>query len=250
MPAGTAPPGGQRQGIKGAPKEQAASTGATDAVCGVVEKVEAIAGNKKAKKLSVDIGTTESLVIVTSWDVSEKMRVVIAVLGSLVNEAEVVESVIAGVTSQGLLCDAAMLGWEGGVEGTPALLPSTFTPGDSAPSDKPRRAAAKVDEPAFAGFDAVDEGPTELFEKKLTKEEKKAEAAKKKAAREAKKNGGEASTSPEDGSAPSKPRVKPSKAEVKKIKKATEEKRKANPDADIHTDDELEAAGFLCEGEE
>ena len=239
-----------RQGIKGAPKEQSASTGATDAVCGVVDKSEPIAGNKKAKKLSVDIGAASgALDIVTNWDVVEGMRVVIALVGSLVNEAEVTESVVSGVTSQGLLCDGAMLGWEGGVEGSPALLPSTFMPGESAPSEKPRRAAAKAEEPAFAGFDAVDEGPTQLFEAKMSKEEKKAAAAKKKAEKAAKKGGGTVEAGEEGGATAAKPRVKPSKADLKKIKKLTEEKRKAGGE-EVHTDDELEAAGFLLEGEE
>ena len=49
--------------------------------------------------------------------------------------------------------------------------------------------------------------------------------------------------------------VPPSKADLKKIKKLTAEKRKAAEKAgggadEIFTDDELEAAGFLLEGEE
>ena len=239
-----------REGVKGAPTEQTAAAGATDAVCGLVLECSPIP-NSKHCKLSIDVGREAALTIVTNWDVSTGMRVIIAVVGSFVNEVEVREVVHAsGATSEGLLCDGQMLGWEGATPLTPALLPSTFAPGDSAPSERPRR-ALKTEEPAFAGFDKVDDdGPTALFEAKLSKDEKKALAAKKKAERAAKKSGDAppADAGEEGAAAPAKPRVKPTKADLKKIKKATADKRKAGED--VATDDELEAAGFLLEGEE
>ena len=177
------------------------------------------------------------------------MRVVIAVVGSFVNESEITESVISGVTSQGLLCDGTHLGWVGAgvAAGSAALLPSTFAPGDSAPSERPRRGGGQAEEPAFAGFDKKDEGPDALFGPVLTKEEKKALAAKKKAEREAKKNGGVVADDAGAGGA-AKPRVQPTKADIKRIKKLAADKRKKGED--VVTDDELEAAGFLLEGEE
>ena len=244
----------KREGVKGAPTEQNAATGATEAICGLVTKCEPIE-KSKAKKLSVDVGRGDGgdLTIVTSWDVSEGMRVVIAVVGSFVNEAEVVESVVSGVSSCGLLCDGTMLGWTGAgvAAGSPALLPSSFAPGDAAPSERPKR-GGKAEEPAFAGFDKQDDGPTALFGPVLTKDEKKALAAKKKAERAAKKGGGatESEGTAEGGvtaAASDKPRVAPTKADLKRIRKAVADKRKAGEE--VATDDELEAAGFLLEGE-
>jgi len=46
------------------------------------------------------------------------------------------------------------------------------------------------------------------------------------------------------------PRVKPSKTDLRRIKKLTADKRKAKADEEYWTDEELEAAGFLLEGEE
>ena len=172
-------------------------------------------------------------------------RVVVAVVGSFVADVEVVAQERAGVLSHGLLCDSAMLGWPDGESGSAVFLPKAFSPGDLAPTERPRRGEANVEDPRDPNA-----GAENLFGTVLTKEQKKEAAAKKKAEREAKKRaaaGGGLDEGAADDGAP-KPRLKPSKAELKKCKKLAAEKRKAGGEA--FTDDELEAAGFLLEGEE
>ena len=240
----------RNNGVTGAPVLKDDVSGCTEAVCGVVEACEKASG--KFVKLSVNIGDEVPLTIATNWDgVGEGSRVCIAVVGSFVADVEVTPVERGGVTSQGLLCDAAMLGWAGGAAGAAVLLPTSFSPGDPAPHEKPRRAAANGEDPRDPNA-----GSEALFGPVLSKEDKKKAAAAKKAEREARKAGVEpaaAGAAPADGAA--KVRVPPSKADLKKIKKLTAEKRKAAEKAgggadEIFTDDELEAAGFLLEGEE
>ena len=166
-----------------------------------------------------------------------------------------------------------MLGWAGGTTGSVVLLPTSFEPGMPAPNERPKRSAANVEDPRDPNA-----GAEALFGPVLTKEEKKAAAAAKKAERDAKKKGGSAadadvsgagaadgapgqvaaaadsgtaSTKPAAAAKAPKPRVVPTKADIKKIKKLTADKRKKAADGEeIFTDDELEAAGFLLEGEE
>jgi len=146
--------------------------------------------------------------------------------------------------SQHTLVDSAMLGWRDGVRGSAAIVPTSFQPGDSAPQDRPprNRAAATVD---AAGNVVANEGVDALFGPVLTKEQKKAAAAAKKADRDAAKKDQGAATD----SAKEVVRVKPAKTDLKRCKKLAADKRKAG-DADALTDDELDFAGFLLEGEE
>merc|ERR1712194_524051 len=121
----------------GNPKMKAQATGCTDAVVGLVDSCDVTAGKKTLKKLSVDIGQELPVTIVTSSEsVSVGSRVVVARVGSFVNEQEVKTTT---------LCDTAMLGWKGGAEGDVALLPASFVPGDCAPSEKPSRREAVTD---------------------------------------------------------------------------------------------------------
>ena len=53
-------------------------------------------------------------------------------------EVEVKEAKVGGCTSQGMLCDAPMLGWTGGGAGNAALVPDSFEPGDAPPERRPR----------------------------------------------------------------------------------------------------------------
>jgi tRNA-binding EMAP/Myf-like protein len=53
-------------------------------------------------------------------------------------EVEVKEAKVGGCTSQGMLCDAPMLGWTGGGAGNAALVPESFEPGDAPPERRPR----------------------------------------------------------------------------------------------------------------
>lgn len=183
------------------------------------------------------------MIIVSSWDgVDVDSRVVVACVGSLVNEQEVTKTTVAGVVSEGVLCDTAMLGWKGGVQGAVALLPASFVPGDSAPLEKPRRGEALTDAAGNAIVCGMNE---EIGEKKvLTKEEKKAETALKKAAREAKKKEAKGEVPTEEMRNLPKAPMK----ELKRIKKLTADKRKKGEE--VWTDDELEAAGFAIQGAE
>ena len=53
-------------------------------------------------------------------------------------EVEVKKANVGGVPSEGMLCDAPMLGWVGGGAGAAALLPETFAIGSAPPDKKPR----------------------------------------------------------------------------------------------------------------
>ena len=153
--------------------------------CGLVVSCEPISGKDKLHKLSVDIGSDTPVTIVTNAsNVTESCRVVVATVGTTLRDGtEVKKANVGGVPSEGMLCDAPMLGWVGGGAGAAALVPDTFAAGDAPPDSRPRMDQQKAsNEPSMP---AVDVKP--LFEKKLTKEEKKAQAAAKKSEREAKK---------------------------------------------------------------
>ncbi len=70
------------------------------------------------------------------------------------------EAKVGGCVSQGMLCDAPMLGWTGGGAGNAALVPDSFEPGDAPPERRPRMdgkadgaAPAQRSMPAFVGSD-------------------------------------------------------------------------------------------------
>ena len=90
---------------------------------------------------------------------------------------------VGGVMSEGMLCDARMLGWVGGAEGIAAQIPDSFPLGSAPPASKPRTDNTSNDVPADTP--AVEVKP--LFEKKLTKEEKKKIADEKRKAKKAAK---------------------------------------------------------------
>jgi len=236
-------------GVKGNPKLKAEATGCTDAVAGLVNECVATTGKNKLKKLSVDIGQELPVTIVTSMEsISVGSRVVVAVVGSFVNEQEVTKTTFGDDVSEGTLCDTAMLGWKGGVEGAAALLPASFLPGDAAPLEKPRRGEVLTD---AAGNIVVCSVNEEIGEKKvLSKEEKKAEAALKKTAREAKKKEakGEVQTEGDADEQAARNLPKAPNKDLKRIKKLTADKRKKGEE--VWTDDELEAGGFAIQGVE
>lgn len=102
---------------------------------------------------------------------------------------------VGGVMSEGMLCDARMLGWVGGAEGIAAQIPDSFHLGNAPPASKPRTDNTSSDAPA--DIPAVEVKP--LFEKKLTKEEKKKLAdEKRKAKKAAKEAAGTADTAEND----------------------------------------------------
>mmetsp|Transcript_19414 Transcript_19414/g.23215 ORF Transcript_19414/g.23215 Transcript_19414/m.23215 type:complete len:182 (-) Transcript_19414:225-770(-) len=158
---------------------------------GKVLSVEPVAGKDKLKALTVDIGASDPVPVVTNApNVNEGSYVVIATVGATVKDGSGEEIVIkkanvGGAPSEGMVCDCPMLGWSGGGSGTAALVPPSFAPGDTPPSSRPRMdGKGGGDEEAKPSKE-----PEPLFARKLTKEEKKAAAAAKKAAREAKKAG-------------------------------------------------------------
>lgn len=233
-------------GVKGAPKLKAEATGCTDAVAGLVNECDTTTGKNGLKKLTVDIGEELSLTIVTTLDgVEVGSKVVVARVGSFVNEQEVKKVIVGDVASEGLLCDTAMLGWNGGAQGSVALLPASFAPGTPAPLEKPSKREAMTDASGNTSVAAANEVMEE--KKVLTKDEKKAEAALKKAAYAAKKKAAKGETEDaDDGVARTLPKA-PIK-ELKRIKKLAADKRKKGEE--VWTDDELEAAGFAIQGAE
>lgn len=165
-------------------------------VVGLVAACESVQGKDKLSQLAVDVGAPERLQIVTNAsNVGEGSRVVVATVGTtLPDGTEVKKASVGGVPSEGMLCDAPMLGWVGGGAGAAALVPDTFAVGDAPPASRPRMDQPKAEAPSMP---AVDVKP--LFEKKLTKEEKKAAAAAKKAERDAKKVARKGDAAAEEG---------------------------------------------------
>ena len=123
---------------------------------------------------------------------SNNARIVVAPVGSTVvdetgEDLLIQKTSVGGVMSEGMLCDARMLGWAGGAEGIAAQIPDSFPLGSAPPASKPRTDTSTSDVPP--DIPAVEVKP--LFEKKLTKEEKKKLADERKKARAAKKAGKE-----------------------------------------------------------
>lgn len=85
--------------------------------------------------------------------------------------------------SEGIFCDARMLGWVGGAEGVAAQIPATVPIGAAPPDTKPR--SDQECDATEAAVPAVAVKP--LFEKKLSKEEKKKLADEKRRAKKAAK---------------------------------------------------------------
>ena len=108
---------------------------------GAVLSVEELSG--KLKACSVDVGAAE-LTVVTNANVSEGARIVVAKarqdcrcapkrhrlslacawqVGAAVGDERVSKRSMGGRVSEGMLCDAPMLGWQGGGAGAAALVP-------------------------------------------------------------------------------------------------------------------------------
>ena len=140
-----------------------------------VESVSDIPGKEKLKE--VVLKTPDVIRVVTNApNVTEErvgQRLVVALEGAEVLGETVKRRIVGGRASEGMLCDARMLGWAGGGAGTAVFLDSEI--GDAPPRTRPRPQNI-TEAPAVAL-----EG---LFQKKPTKEEKKEIA---KAAREARK---------------------------------------------------------------
>jgi tRNA-binding EMAP/Myf-like protein len=108
-------------------------------VVGVIVSVEDVSGKDKIKKCSVDIGGAEPIDVVTNApNAKSALRGVVALPGAVVGDTVVKRTQIAGVPSNGMLCDSTMLGWTGGGAGTAATLPESFAAGARPPATRPR----------------------------------------------------------------------------------------------------------------
>jgi len=93
----------------------------------------------------MDVGGTEPLIVVTN---SSLVRVdslyIIACVDAIVPAPDpdgviVKQTVVGGRKSEGIICDAPMLGWGSSNSGVPVYLnEGEYTPGDTPPSSKPR----------------------------------------------------------------------------------------------------------------
>ena len=127
-------------------------------------------------------------------NVREKSRLAVAPVGSTVLSSSgegmlITKSSVGGVMSEGMFCDARMLGWAGGTEKIAAQMDPGIALGSPPPPNKPR---PQHENSADA---ALPESQVEgLFAKKLTKEEKKKLAEEKRKARKAAKEAKEKET--------------------------------------------------------
>ena len=93
----------KREGVAGAPTLSEAPVGCSNAVCGLVEAVESnTAGKKKTHKLTVNVGEEAPLFLVSTVAVDIGARIVVALAGSSVGDADNIPEPI--------ICDAVMLG--------------------------------------------------------------------------------------------------------------------------------------------
>ena len=127
------------------PAEAAEASGAAsedpyhNIVVGIVLECEPL--KDKLRKLQVDVGAGTALPIVTNaGNVEVGSRVVVAKVGATVNEVAIKKATVGGAPSEGMLCDAPMLGWVGGGAGAAALVPATFAAGARPPESRPRMA--------------------------------------------------------------------------------------------------------------
>ncbi|KPA84028.1 hypothetical protein ABB37_02160 [Leptomonas pyrrhocoris] len=109
---------------------------------GVVMECEE-APNTKLKRLKVDVGEGEPIPVVTAaTNVKPGDHVVVACVGAEVKGETVAKTTVRSFPSQGMLCDAGMLGWVGGGAGAAVVLPASFAPGTRPPTSRPRGDAA------------------------------------------------------------------------------------------------------------
>eukprot|EP00672_Neobodo_designis_P028997 CAMPEP_0174838728 /NCGR_PEP_ID=MMETSP1114-20130205/7589_1 /TAXON_ID=312471 /ORGANISM="Neobodo designis, Strain CCAP 1951/1" /LENGTH=159 /DNA_ID=CAMNT_0016072833 /DNA_START=49 /DNA_END=528 /DNA_ORIENTATION=+ len=108
-------------------------------VVGVVLEAAPVPNKDKLLALVVDVGNGATLPIVTNaGNVAVGSRVVVAKPGATVNDTVVKKANVGGAPSEGMLCDAPMLGWVGGGAGAAALVPESFAAGARPPESRPR----------------------------------------------------------------------------------------------------------------
>lgn len=145
-------------------------------VVAVVLECDPIPQKPNLKVVTCDVGSARVVIVTNAPNIRKGTRTCVALVGSVLEEngeeITVSKRAVAGVMSEGMICDSVMLGWIGGAKGICVQVPDSFDVGTPAPTSKPRGigeapAAAEVEAPA---------------EKALSREEKKAAAAAKKAA--------------------------------------------------------------------
>jgi phenylalanyl-tRNA synthetase beta chain len=118
---------------------------AREQVSQIVE-VDKIAGKDKLTRLLVDVGAGDPITVVTNApNVKVGAKVVVALIGARLGDAEdgtlVERTKVGGVTSDGVLCDAAALGWGTANKGRAVVLPNDFEIGSAPPAEKPQHRA-------------------------------------------------------------------------------------------------------------
>ena len=107
-----------------------------------LEELSATAGGKKLKKVTVDIGGTELVIVTNAPNVKEGMKTVVATPGATVEadgeSVKIKPTSVGGVISHGMLCDSGMLGWTGGGAGNAVVIPDSFAVGATPPESRPR----------------------------------------------------------------------------------------------------------------
>ncbi|CAJ1025061.1 Putative tRNA binding domain containing protein, putative [Leishmania lindenbergi] len=97
------------------------------------------APNTKLKRLKVNVGQGNLIPVVTAaTNVKQDDHVVVACVGAEVKGETVTRTTVKGFPSQGMLCDAGMLGWVGGGVGAAVTLPESFPAGARPPNSRPR----------------------------------------------------------------------------------------------------------------
>ena len=112
--------------------------------CGLVASVEDL--GDKLKVCTIDIGKGEGKevkIVTNAANAQEGSRVVVATVGAMVDDVKLTKKTVGGRASEGMLCDAPMLGWTGGGAGAAALVPDSCAPGDRPPERRPRMAYGK-----------------------------------------------------------------------------------------------------------
>lgn len=157
-------------------------------VVGKVVECNAIPGKDKLKVVRVDIGDIILTIVTNASNIRGGTRTVVATVDTEVEVGgellTIKNTSVAGVVSEGMICDSVMLSWAGGAAGLCVQLPDSYPLGSPAPTSKPRMDGS-----------SAPSGPAEpeLSAKELKAQEKatrKAANAEKKAARKATKEGG------------------------------------------------------------
>nr|AKK31233.1 hypothetical protein [Leishmania braziliensis] len=105
---------------------------------GVIVECEDVP-NTKLKRLKVNVGQGNLIPVVTAaTNVKQDDHVVVACVGAEVKGETVTRTTVKGFPSQGMLCDAGMLGWVGGGVGAAVTLPESFPAGARPPNSRPR----------------------------------------------------------------------------------------------------------------